>query len=155
MTKEQKNPFERGPYIQIATFCERVLRETDGVLSIIRIVDRVTHTERRATAPRDMPEFHYPLTLVLALKSGEARGRADVTITPELPSGETMPPVTTSVQMEGENRGVNVVSQIDIPFRIEGLYWFRIDFDGQPITRLPLEIRYSRLVAGPSTGESS
>ena len=40
MPAEVRNPFERGPYIQVAAFCERVLQEADGVVSLIRIVDR-------------------------------------------------------------------------------------------------------------------
>ena len=150
MTTNIRNPFERGPYVQVATLCERVLREADGVISLIRIVDRVTHTERGSNPPQDMPEIHYPLNIVLTLKSGTARGRHDVTMTPEQPSGETLPPITLSVNMEVENKGVNIVSPIDIPLKYEGLYWIKIDFDGTVITRIPLEVRYSRMVAGPS-----
>ena len=150
MTVTTRNPFERGPYIQLAAFCERVLREGDGVISLIRVVDRVTHAERGSNPPQDMPEFRYPLTMVLNFKSGTARGRHEITITPEQPSGETLQPVTISVTMEGENKGINVVSPIDIPYKYEGLYWFKIDFDGQVITRIPLEVRYSRMVVGPS-----
>ena len=155
MSEEQQNPFELGPYVQVAAFCERVLREADGVMSLVRVVDRIEHVERRPDAPRDMPEVHYPLTLVLALKSGKAKGRYEVTITPVQPSGEPMPSVTMTVQLEGENRGVNIVSPIDVPYRQEGLYWFNITFDGVILTRLPLEVRYSRLVTGPPSGPST
>lgn len=154
MTEEHKNPFERGPYVQVAALCERVLREADGVISLIRIVDRITHEERGPDAPRDMPTVRFPLTLVLTLKAGSARGRHDVTIMPELPSGATLSPFTLTVQMEGENRGVNIISSIDIPYSVEGLYWFNIMFDGRLLTRLPLEVRYSRLVTGQTTGGS-
>ena len=37
---EQENVFRS--YLQMAVFCEKVLREADGVLSVIRIVDRFT-----------------------------------------------------------------------------------------------------------------
>jgi hypothetical protein len=55
--------------------------------------------------------------------------------------------------MEGEGKGVSVVSPIDIPYKYEGLYWFNIEFDRQVITRIPLEVRYSRIETGstPST----
>jgi len=133
--------FEQGPYVQVAAFCERVLTEANQVLSLVRVIDIVTHTERRPDAPKEMPEVHYPLTLVLMLKSGRARGRHEVTIKPELPSGEFLPPFTLTVQLEGEGRGVNLVSQIDIPYKLEGLYWFNIYFDEVLLTRIPLEIR--------------
>lgn len=154
MTTEVQNIFERGPYIQIATFCERVLHEADGVISLIRKVDVITHTEHRPDAPEEMPVVRYPLTLVISLKSGSARGRHEITITPEQPSGETLAPVTMSIRMEGESKGANVISRIDVEYRLEGLYWFHVHFDGQVITRIPLELRYSRLVTGPTSRSS-
>ena len=154
MPVEVRNPFERGPYVQVAAFCERVLREADGVLSLIRVVDRITHTEHGPTPPEEMPEFHFPLFLVITLKSGTARGRHEITITPEQPSGETLQPITVSVNMEGEGKGVNITSRIDIPYKMEGLHWFKVQFDGQTITCLPLEVRYSRMVTAASNSPS-
>lgn len=150
MSQEVRNPFERGPYVQIAAFCERVLREGDGVLSLIRLVDVITHTESRPDAPPEMPTVRFPLTLVLSLKSGAARGRHDLSLTPEQPSGETLPTLTMSVAMEGEGRGINIVTPIDIPYKQEGLHWFRVQFDNVLITSIPLEVRYSRMVTGPA-----
>jgi hypothetical protein len=146
--EEIRNAFEQGPYVQVAAFCERVLTEANGTLSLVRVVDIVTHAERRPDAPKEMPEIHYPLSLVLMLKSGRARGRHEITIKPELPSGEFLPPITLTVQLEGEGKGVNLVSQIDIPYKLEGLYWFNVYFNEVLLTRISLEIRYSRLVAG-------
>jgi len=151
MVEEIRNPFERGPYIQTAVFCERVLREADGALSLIRVVDVITHTERRPDAPEQMPEVHYPLDLLISLKSGTTRGRHEITIIAEQPSGETLQPITISVNMEGENKGANIHSRIDIPYKFEGLHWFKILFDRQTITRIPLEVRYSRILTGPPT----
>lgn len=139
---------EQGPYVQVAAFCERILREADGVVSLIRVVDVVTHTEGGPDAPRDMPTVRYPLNLALMLKSGRAKGRHEVTITPELPSGETLPSIMVTVQLEGEGKGFNVFSRVDIPYSLEGLYWFHIRFDEDILTRLPLQIRYSRMAAG-------
>lgn len=151
MVAEFKNPFERGPHVQIAALCERVLTEADGVLSLIRIVDRITHTERGPDPPREMPEVHYPLTLVLTLKADKARGRHDITITPELPSGETLRPFSTAVQMEGEGRGTNIIMQMNIPYKLEGLYWFNVKFGEHVLTRLPLQVQYSRTATGRPT----
>lgn len=147
MATEVKNPFEWGPYVQVAAFCERVLRESDGVISLIRIVDVITHAEQRPDAPDEMPEFHYPLTLVITMKSGTARGRHELSIIPEEPSGVRLAPLTTSVRME-EGRGSVLMSRIDVPYKLEGLYWFHVKFNDQVITRIPLEIRYSRIVTG-------
>jgi len=152
-TQQVRNPFERGPYLQLATFCERVLHEADGVISLIRIVDVINHVENRPDAPPEMPAIRFPLTLVLCLKSGTALGRHDISITPEKPSGETLETVTTSIRLEGEARGANIISRIDIPYEMEGLYWFHVRYDGELLTKIPLELRYSRTVtSGASRG---
>ena len=148
MTTEMRNPFEWGPYVQTAVLCEKVLREADGVVSLIRVVDVITHTEQRPDAPVEMPVIHYPLYLMLTLKSGTAKGRHEITIIPEMPSGETLAPISVSVRMEGEGKGATITSRIDIPYKLEGLYWFTIKFDDKVLTRMPLEVRYSRLVTG-------
>ena len=148
MSTETGNPFEWGPYVQVAAFCEQVLREQDNVVSLIRIVDVINTTAQGPNAPEEMPELRHPLMMFIALKSGTARGRYNVTITPQLPSGETLQEIAMSVRLEGENKGHNITSNVDIPYRMEGLYWFIVRFDGNILTRLPLEIRYSRVVTG-------
>ena len=148
---EGKNPFEYGPYIQNAVFCDRVLRESDGVLSLIRIVDVITHSEGGTEPPEEMPKFRYPLTMVLTLKAGTSKGRHEVSIEPELPSGEKAGAMTVTVQMEGEGRGTNIIAPLDIEYSMEGLYWFNVKFDGVVLTRMPLQVRYSRVVGTSAT----
>jgi hypothetical protein len=155
MAERARNPFEHGPYIQVAAFCERVLRETDGVLSLIRIVDVINHTEAGSNPPKDLTPFHYPLMFVLTLKSGKARGRHEIKIVPELPSGETIAPIIVTVQLEGGGRGTNVTSRVDPEYTMEGLYWFQVWFDEVLLTKVPLQIRYSRLVSGATSSPTS
>jgi hypothetical protein len=61
------------------------------VLSLIRLIDTLTHTEARPDAPEEMPPMTYTLKLVIMLKPGAARGRHELRIVPELPSGENLP----------------------------------------------------------------
>lgn len=93
-----------------AAFCDQALREADGAVSLVRVVDVITHTERGPNAPVEMPEFRCPLEMVLIFKSGTVRGRHEVTITPELPSGETLQPMVMEVRLEGEGRGAVIVA---------------------------------------------
>lgn len=148
MADERQNPFERGPFLQVAALCEKVLQERDGVLSLIRIVDVVTHGAQGPDAPEEMPEFRHQLTLAISLKAGKSRGRHEIRITPELPSGEAMTPITMAVQMEGESRGQNLIIPMDFPLRFEGLHWFKVQFDGIPLTQVPLDVRYNRQTTG-------
>lgn len=141
---------EQGPYIQMAGLCEQVIEDTTGALSLIRIIDTITHTEARPDAPVEMPPVTYPMKMVIMLKSGRARGRHELKMVPELPSGEVKPAFTRSVQMEGEERGFNNIVNMVFTFTMEGLYWFNVYLDDSLLTRIPLRIKYNRIVTQQS-----
>ena len=146
---EQTYAFEQGPYLQMAVFCEKVLQERDGVLSVIRIIDRVIRTVTGPNPPEVMPPLDYQLTAVITLKSGRARGGVQVEIEPEMPSGLKMPRNTMTAQMEGNERGQNLIMNIQMRFDEPGVYWFSVYVDKRLITRMPLTVQYSR-VSGPA-----
>ncbi len=143
--------FEQGPYIQMAGLCELVIEDKTGALSLIRIIDTITHTEARPDAPTEMPPVPYPLKMVIMLKSGRARGRHELKIIPELPSGELKRPHIRSVQMEGEERGFNNIINMLFTFTMEGLYWFNVYLDNSLLTRIPLRIKYNRILTQQPT----
>ncbi len=143
--------FEQGPYLQMAGLCENIIEDKTGSLSLIRIIDTITHTEARPDAPPDMPPVTYPMKMIIMLKAGRARGRHELRIVPELPSGEVKPPLTRSVQMEGEERGFNNIVNMVFTFTMEGLYWFNVYFDDSLLTRIPLRIKYNRVVTHEPT----
>ena len=140
--------FEQGPYLNVAVFCEQVIEDKSGVLSLIRIVDRRTVTFQGPGAPEEMPPTNINWTLVLTLKSGAARGSHAVKIVPHLPSGETLSPFSLSVHLEGDNRGQNVLSRINMDLPMPGVYWFKIYVDEEFLTQIPIEVIYSRII-GP------
>ena len=139
-------PFERGPYITVATFCEQVIEDKSGVLSLIRLVDRRNITTQGPDAPEQMPPTNLDWTLVITLKSGEARGTHPVKIVPELPSGETLSPFTLSVHLDGGNRGQSIISKLNMSLSMPGVYWFKIYVDDEFLTQIPIEVIYSRIV---------
>jgi hypothetical protein len=143
--------FEQGPYIQMAGLCDQVIEDKTGALSLIRVIDTITHTEARPDAPVEMPHVTYPLKMVIMLKSGRARGQHELKIVPEMPSGETKPPLTRSIHLEGEERGINHIVNMIFTFTIEGLYWFNVYFDDSPLTRIPLRVKYNRVVTKPAS----
>jgi hypothetical protein len=143
-----------GPYLGIAVLCERVLQEADGVLSIIRVVDRVTQQAIGPEAPDEMPPVPVALSAVVMLKAGQARGSFPVRITLEGPSGERLPfDLVLPVLLEGEDRGVNLVLDLRFQAEQQGLYWFDVLFGRQEelLTRVPLRIVYQpqRFGTGP------
>jgi hypothetical protein len=138
-----------GPYLQAALFCDRVLEERDGALSAIRIIDRQMTQAIGADVPTDMPPVLLQSTLLVMLKSGDARGRFTVRVRPEAPSGLQMPHMDIPVSFEGDgDRGVNLVVPLQLQLVEEGLYWFDVFLvdergDSQTLlTRAPLRTLY-------------
>lgn len=134
--------FETGPHLQMAVLCEKVLQEHDGVLSLIRVVDRFIIQARGAEVPDQLPPGILGLTAVIALKSGEARGRATVKLLHQLPSGLVNPIASFPVLLEGDDRGINIVIGLQMRVEQEGLHWFHVLFEDQLMTKMPLRIFY-------------
>ena len=78
---------ETGPYLTMATLCERAIREVDGVVSLIRVVDKVTNTVGGPVMPEMLPAVPVNLTLVIMLRAGEASGPYTLKVRPEPPTG--------------------------------------------------------------------
>jgi hypothetical protein len=135
-------PIQGGPYLQAALLCEKALQETDGVISLIRIVDRWT-----VSGPsEDMPQTAIQATMVLMFKSGFHRGPGRLTITPTSPRDAPMPAIEVPVHFEGdEDRGVNVVLPMAFPVQESGVYWFDVALDGQTVSHIPLRVIYHRV----------
>jgi len=145
---------KEGPYVQAACFCDTVIEDKGGALSLIRLIDTLTHVERGPDPPEDMPPVPYVGKLVLMLKSGTARGRWNLRVVPELPTGEAKQALTLSVHFEGEERGCNVVADMPFVFEHEGLYWFRVYLDDEELTAIPFRVKYNRVIGGSTARQT-
>jgi hypothetical protein len=148
MRRRRGMGFENGPYVQVACFCEMVIEDKTGPLSLIRIIDTLIHTEVGTPPPQEMPPFLHQLKLVLMLKSGMVERRHDLVIVPELPSGETEKAMNFTIHLEEEEKGQNIVVTVAFTFEFEGLYWFRVYFDNEKLTAIPIRVRYNRVTTG-------
>jgi hypothetical protein len=128
-----------GPFVSSAVVCERVLTEQDGVVSVIRIIDRLFFIADEHGEP---VEPRYPLTMFVTLKAGAARGSFTLAVSMEKPSTERVDIVTAPVLLEGEERGVNLVLQMLFEPDQQGLYWYDVSFEGGRLTRIPLRVVY-------------
>jgi hypothetical protein len=134
-----------GPYLTAACLCERVLEEKDGVLSAIRIVDRIM---LQGVAPPGvemppMPPVPIMLVALVTLKNGSARGSRRLSLQPIAPSGFKLPGPSVPLLLEGDDdRGVNVRLVIQFQAQEEGLYWFDVLLDDELLTRMPLRVVY-------------
>jgi hypothetical protein len=128
-------PFEGGPYVQAACFCDMVVEDKAGVLSLIRVIDTLGTQQIGPNPPREMPPVAHAMKLVIMLKSGRAEGRHDMKIVPSLPNGETENAIDVSVAFEGDEKGQNLVADFQFIFFL---------FSGQSSPGIP-QIRYARL----------
>jgi hypothetical protein len=76
-----------GPHVGIAVLCEKVLQEGDGVLSLIRVVDRIIHSAVGPEAPDEMPPV--PIGLGIAADRRESNLPAEARLRlPNPPAGD-------------------------------------------------------------------
>ena len=143
---QQRNEPGGGPYLTGVFFCERVLREADGVMSFVRVVDKWT-----VQGPAEsMQPTVIPLNLVVMGKSGMHRGSGQITLTPTTPSGERMPPIAMSIEFEGDNdRAFAATATIGFPVKEAGAYWFELALDGVPLMYTAIRVIYMRTSLGP------
>ena len=141
-----------GPYLTAALLCEKVLQEKDGILSAIRIVDRIIATAQGSQPPEQMPPVPVNITALLMLKSGAVQGSYTIKVQPVAPSGFQSPAISWPIFLEGQDRGANVILQIVFQAQEEGLYWFEVCFKDELLTRIPLRVVYQRLAIGQTGG---
>jgi hypothetical protein len=142
-----------GPFLSSALFCERVLQEKDGVLSLIRIIDRLIHNVSGEDAPDKMPSFKIQISILIGFKSGDVRGKRELKIKPNAPSGKILPVVSVPILLEGADKGANVNIGYAFEAQEEGLYWFDVMLNDELFTRMPLSIIYQKTQTTTGTSQ--
>jgi hypothetical protein len=138
-----------GRFISLAVFCEKVLTEADGAISLIRIFDRYSV---QAPSPQN-PAANIPLNVVVMLRSGMFRGPATLKFLPNSPSGQILSTLEFPILFEGDDeRGSAVMLNMGFAPPEAGLYWFDILLDDDMVTRIPLRVVFQR--TGPVVGPS-
>jgi hypothetical protein len=137
--------------VGVAVFCEKVIQEQDGPISLIRVTDTLNQTAIGPDTPREMQPFMATITLVVMLKSGQAKGSFGVMIRPEAPGGFQMPPFEQTMHLQGEAWGGAIITPMQFPVTTPGVYWFDVLLTNpsnegaeQLLTRVPLEVLYQR-----------
>ena len=130
-----------GPYIAIACFAEKVLRETDNIHSLIRIIDRIKIAITTQGEMKNLPKIQQPLMLYISIKCGGERGSHNMEIVPIKPGGERLPSKSHPVHFEGpEYKGVNIIVKMVIEINSEGTWWFEVFHRKQLLTKVPLDV---------------
>ena len=139
------------PYLQMAVFCEKVLREGDGVLSVIRVIDRIFHNG----PDKEMQPFTYQFVACLTFKSGFMNSKMTIWIKPKSPEGRELAEMSFPVLFEGNDRGAGVIVQLSFTFETEGLYWFDVFVEDELVTRMSMRVLYQQTVSSLPYGPQS
>ncbi|MGV3516151.1 DUF6941 family protein [Luteitalea sp.] len=129
-----------GPWLIAACLCERVLTETDGTHSLVRVIDRLTvKTEKPAV---DFPGGFLQAHFFAYLKRGTAKaGHHSLTLAPISPSGKPLKPLDTKVEFtDQEDAGAVLIVPMRLRLSEVGLYRFGVWFNGALMTQAPLRV---------------
>jgi hypothetical protein len=141
-------PEDTLPYLAYALFCERILTESDGTLSAMRIIDTLTVTVAIEDEPgKEPPHLLFPpMKLLIGFRKGIATADDKKLILNVVnPSGQSVPVGMAEVTFSPESvgSGANIVFDLQLPWENYGLYWYELWMDGKVLTRVPLTIKPS------------
>jgi hypothetical protein len=140
------------PFVSSATVCERVLRENDGVPTLVRLVDTFYFDHEPALAAAGM-KAGCEFSIVVGLKSGPAKGKFSLSLSMRPPKGHTKQLAVWPIVLEGGTHGLNAVVNFGLPFEVEGTYWFDVLFEGERLTSIPVTLRRRPSSSGASPPE--
>jgi hypothetical protein len=127
-----------------ATFviCERALREVDGVISAIRLVDYFMAPPPEALADIPPDRQAIVLTVVGHIRVGsDDSGEHEIVLTLVRPNGEESPNTLTSGQpipvgnFPGSPRQVWIIAQVGVAPKQYGEHYLKVIFDGDEVAR--------------------
>lgn len=125
------------PYVSAAFVCEKILRESDGAISAIRIVD--TFYVPTDAPPPDV-NAGILITAFVSLKSDSPMEGA-VSVALKTPDGETKDmPQKWPISFSEEISGANLILNFAIHPRHIGTSWIDVRWNNEVITRAPLRI---------------
>ncbi len=131
-----------GPYVQAALLCERVVQESGGRVTIVRLIDRVVTpaAAHLAQTPPTIVSCH----AVIILKTGSRPGNYKLRLLLKSPSSRPLREFSLDICLPNEeDQGVNVVMPIQFTANEEGVYWFEVRLDNNeelPLTKTSLRL---------------
>jgi hypothetical protein len=136
----------KGPYLNMATFCEVALQEKDNVFSAIRIADQVVIETFGLDPPDEMPPQRLRIWMLVRFGSQFLNAKRGFQIVSRSPSGKEnkifQEPHPIFFQDQGT--GATIRIQLNAGITETGIYWFRIYLDDEFMGEAPLKITYQK-----------
>jgi hypothetical protein len=133
----------RGPYVQAALLCERVVQESGGRVTIVRLLDRVVVRTAVAASPAQIRPTIVSCHAVVILKTGSRPGNYKLRLVLTSPTKRKLREFSVDINLpDEEDKGVNIVMPIQFEAKEEGVYWFEVRLDGEelPLTKTSLRL---------------
>jgi hypothetical protein len=139
MAKKRK-PTTRlsGPYVVAAVFCENPIEDKKGMISIVKLFDRI-EGELPAVFGHDDTAMLRTWFFV-AVKAGNAKGTHRLQLILAAPDGKKEVVSDSEIVLLGDEHGSNLRASLLLAIREEGLYWVDVVIDGKVLTRSPLRV---------------
>lgn len=118
--------------------CRDLIEAKDGSASLINTFDRMT-----VNVP-SVPIAEKVATQIIVFISvrGDKAGKHTCSIKFTAPDGSTSGRSSEiDFEIEGPQRGMNLVTRLQLPLHGEGLYWLDVLLDGESNIRFPLQVQ--------------
>lgn len=119
----------------LAVLCQRYDRQPDGTVDVTGIVDGVGLRAESLEQLQHEPAV-VPLTALVALRAGEARGVQTIEIRGVFPSGLAGPAVRQRVHFTDDHPGITLRVPLELSVQEAGTYWFDVFGDERLLTRI-------------------
>ena len=128
------------PLVSVATCCEKVLVERDGVTSAIRIVDTF-YVPESPTGEGIAQHVAVPVSVLIVLKSGDVVGESDISLQLNAPDGTVIAfPDRFPLLLTGGEQGANINVNFLLPAQKPGLYWLEVLWGVDVLTKIPIKL---------------
>lgn len=136
--------------MQIAAFCEKVIKEADSErLSLIGVIEGIKMEVVGPELPDEMPPCPLgEMTLALCLWSGDLEGQHTIHVQHVGPAGNRDEPIAFPVVFQPGLAGVNLIVKLNLVVVNAGVHWFDVLFvtgeneEDRLLSRVPLDIQY-------------
>jgi len=125
-----------GPFVVLATLCERVTQRPDGQLNIAGVLQRLT---RKQVSPHAEPPFpfEHQCQYIVALAAGAVLDTYHLRLEMETPDARSVVLFRDEVRFQGGARTRAFFGPISLLLETAGLYWFDVFVGSRRLTQFP------------------
>lgn len=130
------------PKVAVAVMCERVLQENDGVMSLIRIIDKATVNRPKIDKRNPVLDTN----VFLSFRADGFVGKKRLSMRGFNPDGKPWkaPPVEAEIEWTGPDHITNVTVRLRLTIQSEGLYCIQVTLNDKPVSRIPLTVVWTK-----------